>query len=321
MRAQQRRVAQPGHLAEAVRKGGLRSYPIIIIDIDRLTGTTGHAATRRHLYDAQAPDRAQRAQAGGDADGACGRRRSRLQPGAGARGADAAAGGWAGAQERPSRHLGDAAQSRRGRGNPGAQAAHGCRRRGRRRIRAHRARHRVSPCDFPARRAQGAGADPRALHPPFAPAKALGAAAPPAAGRDGGAARRAAGAGQGAGRRGAGAGTRPPYRYHRGSAAAEGRPMTPYVDPDMLPILEAMRAAPPIDYTAMPIEAARDVFEQGMAPWNALSPQNLLVEDLTIGGAAGPLRARLFRPDAEKLPLIVFVHGGGWTFGSVDSHQ
>ena len=97
--------------------------------------------------------------------------------------------------------------------------------------------------------------------------------------------------------------------------------MTPYVDPDMLPILEAMRAAPPIDYTAMPIEAARDVFEQGMAPWNALSPQNLLVEDLTIGGAAGPLRARLFRPDAEKLPLIVFVHGGGWTFGSVDSHQ
>jgi acetyl esterase len=97
--------------------------------------------------------------------------------------------------------------------------------------------------------------------------------------------------------------------------------MTPYIDPDMLPILTAMRAAPPIDYSAMPIEVARDVFEQGMAPWSALSPQNLIVEDLTVPGAAGPLRARLFRPTAERLPLIVFIHGGGWTFGSVDSHQ
>lgn len=97
--------------------------------------------------------------------------------------------------------------------------------------------------------------------------------------------------------------------------------MTPYIDPDMLPILTAMRAAPPVDYRAMPIEVARDVFEQGMAPWVALSPQNLVVDDLSLPGAAGLLRARLFRPSAEKLPLIVFVHGGGWTFGSVDSHQ
>jgi acetyl esterase len=98
------------------------------------------------------------------------------------------------------------------------------------------------------------------------------------------------------------------------------RPAKPYVDPDMLPILEAMRAAPPIDYPAMPMAEARPVFEAGMAPWTALGPKNLVVDELTLPGATGPMRARLYRPAAEKLPLILFVHGGGWTFGSVDSH-
>ena len=93
------------------------------------------------------------------------------------------------------------------------------------------------------------------------------------------------------------------------------------IDPDMLPMLEAMRAAPPIDYAAMPIEEARAIFSAGAAPWAALAPQVLQIDDLTLPGAAGALAARLLRPVAGRLPLIVFVHGGGWTFGSIDSHQ
>ena len=97
-------------------------------------------------------------------------------------------------------------------------------------------------------------------------------------------------------------------------------PVAPYVDPDMLPILAAMRAAPPIDYPAMSMAEARPVFEAGMAPWTALGPQDLAIDDLALPGATAPMRARLYRPVAEKLPLILFVHGGGWVFGSVDSH-
>jgi acetyl esterase len=93
------------------------------------------------------------------------------------------------------------------------------------------------------------------------------------------------------------------------------------IDPDMLEILEAMHAAPPVDYTTMPIDEARGIFQHGMAPWVALAPQNLVVDELNVTGAAGPLRARLYRPGAEKLPLILFIHGGGWTFGSIDSHE
>jgi len=97
--------------------------------------------------------------------------------------------------------------------------------------------------------------------------------------------------------------------------------MTAIVDPDMAPILEAMRAAGPFDYAAVPIAEARGVFNRGAAPWCALAPAVHTVEERTLSGAIGSMRARLYRPKAGVLPLVVFVHGGGWTFGSVDTHE
>ena len=46
------------------------------------------------------------------------------------------------------------------------------------------------------------------------------------------------------------------------------------------------------------------------------------VEPLTVDGAAGPLRARLYAVDsAAPLPIAVYFHGGGWVLGDVDSHD
>jgi acetyl esterase len=41
------------------------------------------------------------------------------------------------------------------------------------------------------------------------------------------------------------------------------------------------------------------------------------VRDLRIG----ELPARLYRPVAGPAPLVVYLHGGGWTIGSLDSHD
>jgi acetyl esterase len=41
------------------------------------------------------------------------------------------------------------------------------------------------------------------------------------------------------------------------------------------------------------------------------------VHELELGGRP----ARLYRPSPEALPLIVYVHGGGWTIGSLDTHD
>ncbi len=56
-------------------------------------------------------------------------------------------------------------------------------------------------------------------------------------------------------------------------------------------------------------------------------------DDLTVDGGDGPLPARLYRPGGadeptrtwqatdERLPLLVFLHGGGFVLGDLDSHD
>jgi acetyl esterase len=47
------------------------------------------------------------------------------------------------------------------------------------------------------------------------------------------------------------------------------------------------------------------------------------VRDLTVDGAAGPLRARHYAPASggADRPLVVFFHGGGWVVGDLESHD
>ena len=49
----------------------------------------------------------------------------------------------------------------------------------------------------------------------------------------------------------------------------------------------------------------------------APGPQLQVVRDLRIGA----LPARLYQPLAEPLPLVVYLHGGGWTVGGLESHD
>ena len=46
------------------------------------------------------------------------------------------------------------------------------------------------------------------------------------------------------------------------------------------------------------------------------------VEDRTVPGADGDLRARVYRPEEDgPLPTVVFFHGGGWVIGDLDTHD
>jgi acetyl esterase len=46
--------------------------------------------------------------------------------------------------------------------------------------------------------------------------------------------------------------------------------------------------------------------------------------DITIPGPAGPLSARVYRPETQagdSLPTVLFIHGGGFVLGSVETHD
>jgi acetyl esterase len=73
------------------------------------------------------------------------------------------------------------------------------------------------------------------------------------------------------------------------------------------------------DATPAQARAAMDA-----ATSNPLIPKHPVhaVDDRTIPGPAGAIPVRIYRPsDAAQLPIVVWLHGGGWVIGSLDSHD
>jgi len=99
-------------------------------------------------------------------------------------------------------------------------------------------------------------------------------------------------------------------------------PEFPQLTPAMRSVLERMARAgyPPI-YTLTAreakaaYEAAADVLEVPKA-------QLVRIEDFTIPARDGHrLASRLYAPGRELLPVLLFFHGGGFTIGSIASHD
>lgn len=86
----------------------------------------------------------------------------------------------------------------------------------------------------------------------------------------------------------------------------------------MLKVLEAVPFQ--ID-TRAGVAALRQQFRD--LPRQPVYPE-VLSEDRTVDGPAGPVPVRLYRPPHSadrRLPVVVFLHGGGWTFGDLDSYD
>jgi len=69
----------------------------------------------------------------------------------------------------------------------------------------------------------------------------------------------------------------------------------------------------------MDIATERERFRRAMA--QATLPPVDSVRDLTVPGGDGPLRARLLVPDDALETTLVYVHGGGFFLGDLDSWE
>src|SRR5262245_6506287 len=92
------------------------------------------------------------------------------------------------------------------------------------------------------------------------------------------------------------------------------------LDPQVAPILDALRAAPSL--STPPLAEARQRYDALRSLGFGAAPDVGAVEELEIPGEVGPIRARLYRPPTPaRRGLLVHVHGGGFVFGSIEGYD
>jgi len=92
------------------------------------------------------------------------------------------------------------------------------------------------------------------------------------------------------------------------------------LDTQLAAVLQGFTAQGEPDYATLDAAQYRLHADNLMPPLPGA--QMAEVRDIQVGGAAGLLPARLYRPvDREGLPLLVFFHGGGFVIGNLDTHD
>lgn len=86
--------------------------------------------------------------------------------------------------------------------------------------------------------------------------------------------------------------------------------------PQLQAILQRQQANPPPAPESLPIAKARANFERNNLEWNTPLPP-MEASELVVGN----IRCKLLSPKPKPDGFILFVHGGGWTFGSSTTHE
>jgi acetyl esterase len=85
---------------------------------------------------------------------------------------------------------------------------------------------------------------------------------------------------------------------------------------------DAFAATLPPQVMAHPFDEARAINDQVAALWSAGGPAMAESREFSLRLRGRLVACRLHRPRADAaLPLLVWAHGGGWVFSSIDTHD
>jgi acetyl esterase len=95
------------------------------------------------------------------------------------------------------------------------------------------------------------------------------------------------------------------------------------LDPKIEAVLAGMLAAPGPPSHEIPIEQARVNHRMETEALCGEGPPVAAVRDLAIPGPGGEIPLRAYTPEGagERPPLVVFLHGGGWALGSIETYD
>ncbi|MCA0176376.1 MAG: alpha/beta hydrolase [Proteobacteria bacterium] len=89
----------------------------------------------------------------------------------------------------------------------------------------------------------------------------------------------------------------------------------------MRQLLERMRRARRTPLNQLTPPAARIAYERGAEVLDLPRAPLARVQDLSVPGPGGPLAARLYAPSHARLPVLLYLHGGGFVVGGLETHD
>jgi acetyl esterase len=104
-----------------------------------------------------------------------------------------------------------------------------------------------------------------------------------------------------------------------GAASAGGGDLDPDIRRFIRGVAEAVARHP--DFHGAPYPQARQWAEEVRAPWRQGGPAMLESRETAIPTRHDRVRVRVHRPLPGLLPGLVYLHGGGWTLFSIDTHD
>ncbi|HEY0683835.1 MAG TPA: alpha/beta hydrolase [Steroidobacter sp.] len=104
------------------------------------------------------------------------------------------------------------------------------------------------------------------------------------------------------------------------STSARGADLDPEVRQFVSAVSQAFASHP--NFNNLPLPEMRRACEHVRAPWAAGGPVMVQRQERMIPTPAGEVRVRIHNPSARaNKPALIYLHGGGWTTFSIDTHD
>ena len=98
-------------------------------------------------------------------------------------------------------------------------------------------------------------------------------------------------------------------------------PLDPQIRRFVAALAQAWAEYPAVE--SLPVVEKRRIAEIVRTPWRQGGPEMAATREIALPTRHGPVRARVHRPAsaADVQPALVYLHGGGWTMFSLDTHD